>query len=270
MAAKANTGIIRVGIGGWTFEPWRETFYPKGLPQKDELLFASRAVTAIEVNGTFYGSQKPETFRKWHDEAPDDFVFSLKGPRFATNRRVLAEAGDSIARFLDSGVTELADKLGPINWQLAATKKFDHADIEAFLALLPAEHDGRRLRHVIEVRHASFMTPEFTTLLRQHGVAAVFADEPDYPYFFDPTASFIYVRLQCASESEPAGYAPDVLDAWAARAKMWSGGGLPDDLPRIDANSVGDQNPRDVFIFMINGFKPKAPAAARALIERLG
>jgi uncharacterized protein YecE (DUF72 family) len=265
-----SKGAIRVGIGGWTFEPWRGVFYPDKLPQKEELSYASRQVTAIEVNGTFYGSQKPESFRKWRDETPEDFVFSLKGPRFATNRRVLAEAGDSIQRFLTSGVTELGDKLGPINWQLAATKKFEPDDFEAFLALLPADIDGKPLRHVVEVRHQSFMTPDFIALMRRYGIAAVFADEPDYPYFFDLTAPFAYVRLQCASEKEPIGYAPAVLDAWAKRAKVWAEGDAPEDLPRIGPQEPKSNRPRDVFVFMINGFKPKAPAAAKALIERLG
>lgn len=262
-------GAIRVGIGGWTFEPWRGTFYPPGLPHKDELAHASRRLTAIEVNGTFYSTQKPETFAKWRAESPDGFVFSLKGPRFATNRRELKGAGESIARFVGSGIAELGSKLGPINWQLAATKMFDPEDIDAFLALLPREAGGRPLRHVLEVRHASFMVPEFIAILRERQVAAVFADEPDYPYFFDVMAPFVYVRLQCASESEPLGYAPAALDAWARRAKTWAGGGLPDDLPRV-APDTAISSPRDVFVFMINGFKPKAPAAGMALIERLG
>ncbi|MDP3547286.1 MAG: DUF72 domain-containing protein [Phreatobacter sp.] len=263
------TGDIRVGIGGWTFEPWRGVFYPDRLPQKQELAFASRKVTAIEINGTFYGSQKPESFAKWHDETPDDFVFSLKGPRFTTNRRVLAEAGESVSRFVASGIARLKAKLGPINWQMAATKTFQQEDFEAFLALLPREADGLALRHVVEVRHQSFMVPEFVGLLRRYGVGAVFADEPDYPHFFDPTADFVYLRLQCAHEAEPVGYAPEVLDAWARRASIWASGGIPDDLPRIDGGAVIPQQPRDVFIFMINGHKPKAPAAAMALIERL-
>lgn len=265
-----QTGAIRVGIGGWTFEPWRGVFYPERLPQKEELGYASRKVTAIEINGTFYGSQKPESFAKWHDETPDGFVFSLKGPRFATNRRVLAEAGESISRFVGSGIDRLKDKLGPINWQMAATKAFQPEDFEAFLTLLPREAGGRALRHVVEVRHASFMVPEFVALLRRHGVAAVFADEPDYPFFFDPTADFVYLRLQCAQESAPLGYAPETLDAWARRAATWATGAVPDDLPRIDAAAAVPVQPRDVFLFMINGHKPKAPAAAMSLIERLG
>jgi uncharacterized protein YecE (DUF72 family) len=265
----AKSGAIRVGIGGWTFEPWRGSFYPEGLPQKAELDYASRHVTAIEINGTFYGTQKPESFAKWHDEAPDDFVFALKGPRFSTNRRVLAEAGPSIERFVGSGIARLKDKLGPINWQMAATKAFQPEDFEAFLALLPKEADGLALRHVVEVRHQSFMTPDFPALLARYGVAAVFADEPDYPYFFDPTADFVYVRLQCAREEEPIGYPPVVLEGWAGHAAAWAAGGMPEDLPRLDAGRRVKKTPRDVFVFMINGFKPKAPFAAMALIERL-
>ncbi|WP_439575873.1 DUF72 domain-containing protein [Phreatobacter sp.] len=264
----ATRGAIRVGIGGWTFEPLRGSFYPFGLPQKDELTYASRAVTAIEVNGTFYSSQKPETFAKWRSETPDGFVFSLKGPRYATNRRELKGAGDSVNRFVDSGIGELGDRLGPINWQLAATKAFNPDDIDAFLDLLPRSVAGMPLQHVLEVRHASFMTGEFIAILRKHQVAAAFADEPDYPYFFDVTAPFVYLRLQCAQEGEPAGYSSDALDTWAGRARAWATGGVPEDLPQITADTP-PAGPRDVFVFMINGFKPKAPAAAKALIERL-
>ncbi len=153
----AATGEIRIGIGGWTYEPWRGTFYPDKFPQKRELEYASRKLTSIEINGTFYGSQKPETFAKWRDETPDGFVFSLKAPRFATNRNVLAGAGGTIERFFAAGVMELKDKLGPINWQLAPTKEFERADFEAFLKLLPKEVKGRALRHVVEVRHDSFI-----------------------------------------------------------------------------------------------------------------
>src|SRR6185436_13649420 len=158
---------IYIGIGGWTYEPWRGNFYPKGLSQKRELEYASSRLTAIEINGTYYGSQKPESFRKWHDETPKDFVFTVKGPRFATNRRVLAEAGDSIQRFFASGVTELKDKLGPVNWQFMATKKFDPADFEAFLKLLPKKVDGRAVRHAVEVRHDSFKDKAFIALCRK-------------------------------------------------------------------------------------------------------
>ena len=195
-------GTIRIGVGGWTYEPWRGAFYPDGLAQKRELEYASRQLTSIEINGTFYGSQKPESFRKWRDETPDDFVFAVKGPRFTTNRRELATAGESIERFFATGVLELGDKLGPVNWQLAEHKKFDPDDFAAFLALLPAEVEGRPIRHAVEVRHASFRTPELVALARKHGVAIVLAADADYPQIADPTAPFVYLRIMGTQASE--------------------------------------------------------------------
>jgi len=261
--------MIRVGIGGWTFEPWRGVFYPKGLAQARELAHASRQVTAIEINGTFYGSQKPASFRKWHDETPDDFIFSLKAPRFATNRKVLAEAGDSIARFVTGGVTELKMKLGPMLWQFAPTKRFEPDDMAAFLALLPAEADGLRLRHVLEVRHESFLDPAFLALVREHGAAVVYTDSPKFPAIADVTADFVYLRLQNAEESVETGYPPKTLDAWVKRAKAWEAGGAPDDLPVVAPSAAKAKAGRDVFVYMINGAKVRAPAAAVALIARL-
>ena len=198
--------MIRVGIGGWVFEPWRGEFYPKGLPQARELEHASRTLTSIEINGTFYRTQKPDSFRKWADETPDDFVFSLKGPQFATNRRVLAEAGSSIERFFASGVLELKSKLGPVLWQMAPTKKFEPEDFGAFLALLPPSVEGRAVRHVVEVRHQSFVTPDFIELLRKHSVAVVLVDSPKHPLFADVTSDFIYGRLQRTEEKQKTGY----------------------------------------------------------------
>jgi uncharacterized protein YecE (DUF72 family) len=260
---------IRVGIGGWTFEPWRGTFYPEGLVQKKELEYASSHLTSIEVNGTYYGSQKPESFARWREETPDGFMFSVKGPRFATNRRVLAEAGQSIERFLSSGVLELKEKLGPINWQFLPTKQFDAADFEAFLKLLPHEMEGRTVRHVVEVRHESFRVPEFIALLRKYQIAVVLTDKESFPEIPDVTAPFVYARLQRASEKIKSGYAPKDLDIWARRAKEWSEGKIPADLDLVgEADKKAPKN-RDVFVYMINGFKPKAPAAAMALIERL-
>jgi uncharacterized protein YecE (DUF72 family) len=231
---------------------------------------ASRHVTSIEVNGTFYGSQKPESFIRWREETPDGFVFSLKGPRFATNRRVLAEAGSSVERFLNSGVLELKEKLGPINWQMASTKQFDPDDFEAFLKLLPAELNGQTLRHVVEVRHPSFANPDFIALLRTYGIAAVVADHATHPLLPDVTAPFVYARLQAASEQEADGYPPDSLNQWAKRARTWSAGKAPSDLPPIAKLERKAASPCDVFIYMINGFKPKAPAAAMALLKILG
>ena len=211
-------GPIRVGIGGWTYEPWRGSFYPDGLLQKRELEYAAQHLTSIEINGTYYGSQKPESFARWRDETPAGFVFSVKGPRFATNRRILAEAGASIDRFIASGVTMLRDKLGPINWQFLPTKQFDAADFEGFLKLLPREADGLKLRHVVEVRHDSFRVPEFIALLRGYDVATVLTDKDDFPHIPDVTASFVYARLQQASEACATGYEPKSLDIWAKRA----------------------------------------------------
>jgi uncharacterized protein YecE (DUF72 family) len=267
MAAK--TGKIHIGIGGWTFAPWRGVFYPEKLTQAKELSYAASKLTSIEINGTFYGSQKPESFRKWAREVPDGFVFSLKGPRFATNRRVLAEAGDSVKRFYDSGVLELGDKLGPVLWQFAPTKKFDEADFGAFLEVLPRELDGRALRHVVEVRHDSFCTPAFVALLRQFKTPVVFSEHATYPAISDITGDFVYARLQKGKEEIKTGYAPKALDAWAGRLEAWAKGGEPTDLPKVDDGKPKKQ-PRDVFAYVIHEAKVRAPAAAMALIERVG
>lgn len=266
---KNGLGAIRIGVGGWTYPPWRGEFYPSKLPHAQELGYASRQLTSIEINGTFYGSQKPASFRKWAREVPEGFVFALKGPRFVTNRKVLAEAGDSIKRFYDSGVLELGDHLGPVLWQFAPTKHFDDVDFGAFLALLPREMDGRALRHAVEVRHASFCVPGFVSLLRQHGVAVVFADHDSYPAIADVTTDFIYARLQKGLESIATGYPSGALDAWAARFRQWAEGGAPADLPRINSTPPPRQ-PRDVFGYVIHEAKLRAPAAAMALIDRVG
>jgi uncharacterized protein YecE (DUF72 family) len=263
-----EAGRIRVGVGGWVFEPWRGAFFPAGLAQKDELRYASRRLTSIEINGTYYGSQKPASFRKWREETPEGFVFAVKGPRFATNRRVLAEAGESIERFFGSGVMELGDKLGPVNWQFMASKRFDPEDFAAFLALLPAEVEGRRVRHAVEVRHASFRAPEFVALARAHGVAVIVGADSEFPQIADVTAPFVYARIMGTREDEPAGYAPAALDAWAERARRWAAGGAPDDLETVAAPA--EEAPRDVFLYVISGAKQRNPAAAMALIERAG
>jgi uncharacterized protein YecE (DUF72 family) len=261
-------GTIRIGVGGWTFEDWRGPFYPQGHPQKSELEYASRKLTSIEINGTYYRSQKPESFAKWHDETPDDFVFAVKGPRFATNRRVLAEAGESVERFFNSGVFELKEKLGPINWQFMATKKFEPQDFEEFLKLLPVSGNGRQLRHVVEVRHESFRTKEFIALLRRYGIAAVLAADSKYPQIADPTADFVYARLMGTGKSEKLGYSDKNLDLWAARARSLASGGIADGLEVVDPENAAQQA-RDVFIYVIAGEKVKNPAAAMALISRL-
>ncbi|WP_374371060.1 DUF72 domain-containing protein [Dongia sp.] len=267
MAGQAGVQI-RVGIGGWVFEPWRGTFYPDGLAQKRELEYASSKLTSIEVNGTYYGSQKPESFRKWRDETPEGFVFALKGPRFATNRRVLAEAGASIERFFESGVTELKEKLGPLNWQFAPTKKFDAEDFAAFLALLPKKIDGLKIRHAVEVRHDSFKCAEFIALARQHEVAVVIAGDSDYPMIADVTAPFVYIRAMGTQEKEAKGYAKKALDSWAERAKLWAAGKAPKEL-ELASKDKPPVTPRDVYLYVISGHKVANPLAAMALIERV-
>ncbi len=258
---------IYVGVGGWVFEPWRDNFYPKGLPQKRELEYAGTHLTAIEVNGTYYGSQKPESFRNWHAQTPQEFVFTLKGPRFATNRRVLAEAGDSIKRFFDSGVTELKEKLGPVNWQFMATKKFDPADFEAFLKLLPKKVGTHAIRHAVEVRHDSFKDKAFVDLCRDHGVAIITGADSDFPVIADVTADFVYVRAMGTQEKEKLGYSKAAIRKWSARAREWEKGSAPADLKLLAPAAPGKK--RDVFLFVISGAKEKNPAAAQAIIAEL-
>jgi len=260
---------IRIGIGGWTYEPWRGVFYPAGLAQRRELEYASRKLSSIEINGTYYGSQKPESFARWHDEAPDDFVFALKGPRFATARRELAGAGASIERFFASGVLELRDKLGPINWQMPPTKRFDAEDLEAFLKLLPTRIEGRAIRHAVEVRHESFRSPDFVALARQYGVAIVVAGDSDYPQIADISAPFVYARIMGTSEAHERGYPEPALDAWAERARAWAVGKTPAELETVSSQRAA-KTARDVFLYVISGFKVRNPAAAAALIERVG
>jgi len=267
------TADIRIGIGGWTYEPWRGPFYPTGLTQKRELEYASRKLTSIEINGTFYGAQKPESFAKWRDETPDDFVFALKAPRFATHRRVLAEAGESIERFFASGVTELGAKLGPINWQFAPTKKFDAEDFKAFLKLLPQRVDGHAIRHALEVRHESFRNPEFIALAREHGVAIVVAGDSKYLQIADLTAPFVYARIMGTEETHALGYTGRALDEWAERVRCWAAGGMPEGLQTVEgegASPASKHTKRDVYLYVISGFKTLNPAASMALIERVG
>jgi uncharacterized protein YecE (DUF72 family) len=244
-------GRIRVGVGGWNFEGWRGRFFPPGLSQKRELEYAASKLTTIEVNGTFYRTQKPATFAKWRSEVPDGFVFALKAPRYAVNKRVLAEAGESIGWFVDSGIAELGDALGPINWQFAATKKLDLEDFAAFLGLLPKEVGGRRLRHALEVRHPSFDDPDLLALAAAHGAAVIVAGDSDYPRIEAPTADFVYARIMGTTAGEAAGYSEAALDAWAAWAKAQAADG------------------RDAFLYVISGEKALNPAAAMALSERV-
>ncbi len=262
-------GQIYIGIGGWTFEPWRGVFYPEGLPQAKELEYASRQLTSIEINGTYYGSQSPETFRKWREATPDDFVFSVKGSRFCTNRKVLAESKESVARFVDQGVLELEDRLGPLLWQFAPTKRFEKDDFAAFLDNLPAKAGGRPLRHVVEARHDSFRSPEFLALLRERNIGLVYAEHFTYPEMADVTADFVYARLQKGSDDIETAYPEDQLDAWAGRFKTWASGAQPDDLPTADPGHAAPKAPRDVFAYVIHEGKVRAPAAAKILIQKV-
>jgi uncharacterized protein YecE (DUF72 family) len=263
-----SPGAIRVGIGGWTFPPWRGTFYPEGLPHARELEYAAGKLTAIEINGTYYRLQTPKSFAAWAKAAPPGFVFTVKASRFCTNRKILAESGEAIGKFLGQGLVELGDALGPILWQFMPTKRFDPDDFAAFLALLPARQDGIGLRHALEVRHESFRDPAFIALARKAGAAIVFADKPDYPTIADRTADFVYARLQNAAEDEPAGYSAQALDNWANIAQRWAAGQSVTDYPLVSETSM-QSRPGDAFVFMINGAKRRAPAAAQALLNRL-
>jgi uncharacterized protein YecE (DUF72 family) len=247
----SKAGGIHIGVGGWDFDPWRGTFYPPGLAKTKQLEYAAQHLTATEINATYYKLQSPALFERWGKAIPDDFKFAVKASRFCTNRRILGEAGESIGKFCAQGFTELGDKLGPILWQLAATKQFDPDDIRAFLALLPKSQDGVPLRHAIEPRHESFRCPEFVDLARAAGVAIVFADHDTYPQIADLTGDFVYARLQRTREEEPLGYSEADLDRWAGVIRNWA------------------EAPRDVFAFVISGAKVRNPLAAQALIERV-
>jgi uncharacterized protein YecE (DUF72 family) len=247
-----SEGKIRVGIGGWTYEPWRGVFYPQGLPQKRELEFASRQLSAIEINATFYGRQSPKSWENWGKVAPDDFQFAVKGSRFCVMKSKLAESGEGVGNFFAQGFAALGPKLGPILWQFAARRKFDADDIAAFIDHLPHDLDGMKVRHVIEPRHESFRDERFFDLCRARNIAIVYEDSDDYPLIEADTADFSYARLQRMNEEVPTGYDDAALDEHAERARVWAKGG------------------RDVYIFMINGAKVRAPAAALAMEQRLG
>jgi len=262
----ASRARLRVGIGGWNFAPWRETFYPRGTPRSRELEYASRHLSSIEVNGTFYRLQSAPVFRKWHDATPDGFVFSLKAPRFVVQRKDLATAGPAVERFLSSGITELGPKLGPILWQLSPGKRFHAAELAAFLALLPAKADRVPLRHALEIRDASFMNPEFLGIARKQGIAVVLVDDPVFPACADLTAGFVYARLRRCTAAIKTGYSLVALTRWARRAETWARGRQPQDLPRIAPKAETSAAPRDVFVYFINGAKERAPAAAQKLI----
>jgi len=265
----SKQGRIRAGIGGWSFEPWRETFYPPDTPQARELEYASRHVTSIEINSTFYRLQKPAVYAKWRDATPDDFIFSLKAPRYLVQRNELAGMGSALDRFIGSGIVELGTKLGPILWQFAPSQKFDAGDFGRFLDLLPDAVDRVSLRHALEVRHKSFLCPEFLALARAHRAAVVFVDDAKYPRCADITGEFVYARLRQCVATEATGYSKAALRTWAQTARTWAQGGLPADLPRIEPDFPVATNARDVFLYFINGAKERAPAAAQALIAEL-
>lgn len=263
----ADAGEIRVGVGGWDYEPWRETFYPPKLPKSKQLEYAGQHLTATEINATYYKLQKPELFEKWAKAVPDGFKFAVKASRFCTNRKLLGEGGEGIERFCAQGFTELGDKLGPILWQFMGTKRFDPNDFAAFLKLLPSSQAGVPLRHAVEPRHDSFRTPEFVAMARAAGVAVVFADADDYPCISDLSGDFVYARLQRSRAELATGYEPAELDRWAVVAKAWAGGESPSGFPY--AAEPPPPQPRDTYVFFISGAKERNPAAAMALMGRL-
>jgi len=270
-AAKPPKAVdgIRAGIGGWTFAPWRGNFYPAGLVQRRELEYASRHVSAIEINGTYYGTQKPATYAKWRDETPEDFVFSAKAPKRIMASRVLAKAGAQVEDFI-AGIAELGDRLGPLVWQFDRGTKIDPDDFAAFLELLPKRVGARELRHVLDVRDPGFVDAGYLALARRHGMATVFTDSPEHPSFADVTADFVYARLMRSRAGIATGYGDGELRQWAARARTWAAGGEPDDLPRIDPAPGKPAARRDVFIYFISAAKERNPAAAMALLRELG
>jgi len=263
-------GSIRVGIGGWSYAPWRQTFYPKGTAQHRELEYASRHVTTIEINSTFYRLQKPAVFAKWRDSTPEDFLFSIKAPRFIVQRSDLSTAGAALERFMSSGITELQSKLGPILWQLAATKQFDAEELDLFLTLLPRTAGKLTLRHALEVRHPSFMNGEFLAIARKHRVAVVVEDDAAHPSCADVTSTFVYARLRQCVASIETGYDVTSLKQWGRRATSWKKGKAPADLPLIAPKRKEVDPARDVFIYFINGAKERAPGGAQRLLSILG
>jgi uncharacterized protein YecE (DUF72 family) len=242
--------MIRVGIGGWNYEPWRETFYPADVPKAKELDYASRRVTAIEINATFYRTQSAASFRKWAEATPDGFMFSVKAPRAAVQRKDLREAKQSIEWFFNSGVGELGAKLGPIFWQMAPYKKFDADEMGAYFDMLPEKLNKRPLRHALEVRHPSFACEAFMRLARERNIAVATVESEKHPLIVEPTADFAYARLELTQADEPSGYPKPALKKWAKTARDWEKSG-------------------DVFVYFISGAKERNPAAAQAMIKLL-
>ncbi|WP_313339015.1 DUF72 domain-containing protein [Stutzerimonas nitrititolerans] len=285
---------IHIGISGWRYAPWRGDFYPKGLVQKHELRFASRAVSSIEINGSFYALQTPERYANWYADTPEGFVFSVKGPRFMTHVRRLRDVETPLANFLASGLFQLKKKLGPLLWQFPPSFKFDPQLFESFLKLLPhntqdalriakgcdermegrdylAIDRSRPLRHAVEIRHDSFVTPEFVELLRRYRVALVIADTAGkWPYREDLTSDFVYLRLHGAEQLYTSGYTDAALERWCERIRCWNEGRQPDDAQLIDPEHEPDKRPRAVYCYFDNDVKVRAPYDARQLLRRLG
>lgn len=288
-----KTGTVRIGVSGWTYAPWRGQFYPKDLPQKQELSYAARHFRSIEINGTFYGLQRPESFGRWREETPDDFVFAIKGPRFITHMLRLQDIQTALANFLASGVLRLGPKLGPILWQFPPNMVFDPSLFESFLSLLPHTRDAaialakrhdwhikapawltcdghQPIRHALEIRHESFRAPAFIEMLRRHKVALVCADTVQWPLLMDITADFIYCRLHGSEKLYVSGYEDEALDMWAERIRAWATGGEPENATRVLAPVPARNKGRDVYLYFDNtDVKLRAPVDADHLSERL-
>ena len=260
--------LIHVGVGGWDFDPWRGTFFPQGLAKTRQLEHVGQRLTATEINATYYKLQSPALFARWEKMVPDGFKFAVKASRYCTNRKALGEAGESIGKFCAQGFTELGDKLGPILWQLAATKKFDAQEMRDFFALLPPSIGGVKLRHAIEPRHESFRSREFVAMARGANVGIVIADHDEYPQIADLSSDFVYARLMRSRDEEQTGYDAAGLDRWAEAARGWAAGDSPTGLDYM-SDKPAAKTPREVFAFFISGAKVRNPAAAEALIERL-
>ncbi len=286
-------GKIRIGISGWRYKPWRGDFYPEDLPQREELAYAAAQFPSIELNGSFYALQRPDSYRQWRDVTPRDFVFAIKGPRFITHVKRLQDVRVPLANFFASGLLTLGDKLGPVLWQLPPSLKYQHDTMQAFLEMLPHDTEGaarlarqhddhlkdravlridrnRRLRHVVEVRHDSFCQAEFPAQLRRHGVALVVADTAGkWPFMEDVTAGFMYLRLHGDRELYASGYDDEALDHWAQRIRSWANGAQPGDAQTLTDARGPARKSRDVYVYFDNDLKVKAPRDARALIDRL-
>ncbi|MGO1068653.1 DUF72 domain-containing protein [Lysobacter sp. CA199] len=269
-----NAGVkpvdgIRSGIGGWTFVPWRDNFYPKGLVQRRELEYASHQLSSIEINGTFYSAQKPATYAKWAADTPEHFMFSLKAPGRITQAGALAKANSGAKAFIDGGLGEFGERLGPILWQLAPSRRFDPDDLAPFLDALPRTLDGRPLKHVLEVRHSSFLDPAYLRLARERRIATVFTDSDEYPSMADITGDFVYARLMRARANVATGYPEVELDAWARRARAWARGEDNPELPHA-GEPLPPATPREVFVYFISAAKERNPAASMRLLQKLG